>query len=407
MASITEGDRGIIWAQVNRPDQVHERLRNEHSPPGQAYGKGDAPMGAHSPVAQDTFARNLRKLAARGTTGATRGEVDLAPLISPHQSYEEAKQVVKEATGGAEFRTEEERRLRQERADAEDKARDHARNWLRERCAAIAEQTDVEAGDALERALDGDNPGFTGEVRVDAGTLTPDGLVNSVQEMADEFGTDLIEDVIEECRRDHDDAEQIQAPEEFRDFIFERAEEVLGFDPLSVESAVTGFETEIRRLEDELDRAEQQARDQLFNRISQAFGRQIDDVEQLQEFVDERTRRAREEALDTGKIAVTRRGDEFSVDVDEARTDVFEDHMDRIERRVREELLLEELADPDRQHVGTVEAEAGRLTEIDLSLGIDKLGARGDGEPLSQPSVSQAQEIAEEAIAFLEGPDAP
>lgn len=404
------GSRGIFYQGVDNPLELQREMRERATGDSGTFGSAGDPVAAQTPMVQNSMADKLRRLVGRAEEGVgaagMQGEIDLSSHLDPTLSYEENKALLREKFG-LEFRTEERERHRR-MADAVEAANlDRARNQVIDYCEAIHNQTDLDGPTELNGALDGLAPEFDGTIDVDGRQTDAETILDNVQSIADEMGVDVVEDAIERCRSDIERVREVQAPDELIEFVQDRVEEITGVQPQTVPAAMDAVEREIEDLEREVQQAGAAARDELLGRLSNALGTRLRDFDEAERAIRDRIEEAREQAVDTGTVAVVRRGDDFQVEIDNDPDGTFDDHLDRIGRRVREELLLEELADPDRQHVGTVQAEAGRLTEIDLSLGIEKLGARGDGEPLSQPPTSEAQEIAEEAIAFLEGPDAP
>lgn len=147
-------------------------------------GSGDDPIATHSKVAQNVLLGHLNALIARAEDKAydshagLQGEIDGSSLIDPFLSYDENVAQIRDQVG-ADFRTYADQRRREEAADAEHKARRHARDELR---ATV---------DAIER-------GERGEL---------------VQDIADEFGRDFVADVLASERSPAEDFEPPSPPE--------------------------------------------------------------------------------------------------------------------------------------------------------------------------------------------------
>lgn len=146
-------------------DRTIERARDKFT--NGKRGSGDDPIATHAKIAQDVMLSNLQKLLSRaeekasGTYKGLQGELDGDSLIDPFLSYDEnVAQIQREY--GVNFETYERAERDAEVADADEKARKHAREALRENFEAI------EAGERAEL----------------------------VQDIREEFGDDFVADVL-------------------------------------------------------------------------------------------------------------------------------------------------------------------------------------------------------------------
>jgi len=147
-------------------------------------GSGDDPIATHAKVAQDVMLGHLRALIARAenkadaTRAGLQGEIDGDSLIDPFLSYDENVAEIQDEFGVT-FRTYAEKQRKGQLQDADEKARRHARETLRERF------DEIEAGEA-------------------------DGLV---QDVADDFGQDFVAEVLGRERDIRKTPEPERAPE--------------------------------------------------------------------------------------------------------------------------------------------------------------------------------------------------
>lgn len=166
----------------NRAIERQRRIR-ENAGIRSGYGGADDPLGAQSPMVQNSMLENLAGMAA--------GRIDdWESLIDPTLSYDENKSILLE-NGAQQLPGEKERQRRQARMDAEDRARRYARDELMQICDNLEDDVADPPG-YLSNALDGDAEPEPG---VDTETITA-----TVQDIGEEFGTDFVHDAIERCR---------------------------------------------------------------------------------------------------------------------------------------------------------------------------------------------------------------
>lgn len=146
-------------------DRTIQRAREKFT--GGTRGSGDDPIATHSKVAQDVMLGHLYALVARAeekayaTHAGLQDETVAEDLIDPFLSYDENVARIEDELGVS-FRTYAEAGRDAELADADAKARRHARQKLR------AEREAIEAGERAEL----------------------------VRDIADEFGQDFVADVL-------------------------------------------------------------------------------------------------------------------------------------------------------------------------------------------------------------------
>lgn len=166
-------------------NQAVERQRRIRQSAGirSGYGGASDPLGAQSPMVQNSMFSNLAGMAA--------GRIDdWESLVDPTLTYDENKAILLE-NGAQRLPGERERKRREERAAAEDRGRRYARDELLRICDDLDDNV-ADPPDYMINAL-------VGSAEPEPGVDT-DAITETIQDVGDEFGKDFVQDAIERCR---------------------------------------------------------------------------------------------------------------------------------------------------------------------------------------------------------------
>lgn len=361
-------------------------LRDEMGFSQQGFLPADAPIGAKTVFNQK---RDLSRLAEIANSEGSAIQTGSWPdLVGLRENLNENIDTLLE-NGGA-FPEGEDRftGLRSlEPEEADDIAAQRARDYIVERCEEI-DEAGADGADALE-AMIRDEP------VPDVAGVDMEQVNNDLEEMADEFGLDLVTDAIAECR------DRLPGPLEAgtaeTQEILDELQERFGF----LEGAIS-LETAVRELEDEVEEArstaselqQERAREieqAAANRLARRFGRQFDTLDEAVQEIQEMIARARGERLRIAPIEIRRAGDDFLVRIEDGED--FAPFEGPTRRRIENELDLSNLS-TTWTTVGEVRLRGEDLEAIDLEVGRERLGAVATPQPLD---IEQREDAGEQA----------
>lgn len=378
------------FSNVDSIYEERDRIRREHGyPTGGGFIGADAPLGARNIYNQK---RGFERLAAIATAEGSAIREDWVDLVDVTLSVEANEQALLDA--GGQLPADE--RLERDVDDVKDALERQERrdyNLLIDLCAELTASDQHGMGpDILGRALEGDLDSIS-PITIE----TRDGLTREfsaqritefINSVAENMGVDVVESAIADCRDMMDVSleEQYDAPE-LVDEVLDAVESLVGRRPTDLENAFEMLET----LEQDIREDERQ---EIISRMQLAFAASFTDIDDVIDTLQDRLERARGVAMDEGSVLIEKRPNEPPQIVVEG-PDVFDDYEPEIIARAQEHFPLADLSfqDFERVEVGRLTAVAGNLTDVDFSIGEERLDIDDDPPTDDTPPVV--------------GPDAP
>jgi hypothetical protein len=345
------------------------------------FVSGDAPLQCLAPPQIEDAIRRFNELA--GADGSVITD-DWPSLLDSSVSKEENERILLD--NGAKLPLDE----RQAEQLSEDTTDEIELRRARDAILDVCDQLDVrgvDGAEVLELALEGRTDRVNQLLQVTE--LSPRQVEPLLADVAEEFGTEFVQETIEECRDILAGPPDVSEtpPEEMLEELRER----FGVRATTSEEALAS-------LEDRLRGAQQEGIDAAVNRLSRGFGVRFDDLDDAIESLRERIAQARGERLRIAPVRARVLSDEIRVTIDDG--EEFDPFEDLVERRVRRAIDFSGVTPPQTITVGEVAirgaGEDATIDELDLQQGIDRLGALEGAEELQPIAPETEQERLEE-----------
>lgn len=341
-------------------------LRDEFGFSQSGFLPADAPIGAKLIFNQK---RNLDRLAEIATAEGSAIPTGSWPdFVSIRDNLGTAQENLLEA--GGRFPVEERERARIGEDEVDELARQNAIEFIVDACESI-DAAGADGAGVLEAIVQGEQPPSVEGVDVD-------GIADDLLDIEDEFGTPLVVDAIAECR-DRLAGPELEIGEEVDIAeVLDRLQERFDLPrALSFEEALAALEERVEAAPAD-EAAEEEA---ALNRLSRAFGRPFDSIQDAIRDIQERLAEARGQRLDITPIEARRtQGGELRLEVESTDPDVLQ-FRGAARQRIERELDLSNLG-PTFTEVGEIRLRGGDLVGIDLTIGREKLGAVAEPQPL-------------------------
>lgn len=345
------------------------------------FVSGDAPLQCLAPPQLEDAIRRFNELA--GAEGSVITD-DWPSLIDSSVSKSENEQILLDAGAKLPLGEREAERLTEDTTDEIELRR--ARDAILDVCDQL-DVRGVDGAEVLELALEGRTDRVNQLLEVTE--LSPREVEPLLADVAEEFGTEFVQETIEKCRDIL--SGPAEAPETPPEQILDALRERFGMTASTSEEALA-------RLEDRLRGAQQEGIDAAVNRLSRGFGVRFDDLDDAIDSLRERIAAARGERLRIASVRARVLADEVRVSIDDG--EEFDPFEDLVERRVLRVIDFSTVDPPQTVTLGEVAirgtGEDVTIDELDLQQGIDRLGALEEPEQLEPIAPEREQERLEE-----------
>jgi hypothetical protein len=346
------------------------------------FVSGDSPLQCLAPPQIEDAIRRFNELAGAEDSVITD---DWPSLLDSSVSKEENEQILLDH--GAKLPLDERREAREITEDEVDRVElGRARDAILDVCDQL-DVRGVDGAEVLELALEGQTDRVNQLLELTE--LSEREVEPLLADVDAEFGTEFVQDTIEECR------DRLAGPRAVAETPPEELVEELR-DRFGVTAPTT--EEALAELEDRLRGAEQEGIEAAVNRLSRGFGVRFDSLDDAIETLRERIAQARGEWLQLAPIRARVLADEIRVAIDDG--EAFEPFEELVQRRVRRVIDFSDVDPPQTVTVGEVAVrgwdEDAAIDEVDLERGIERFGRREGAEELEPIVPKREQEGLEE-----------